>query len=212
MFSVSLQVSGRAGSSGMTPAPRPRNCGHWSAAPAARSASGAGPTEPTPIRSRATASETARRMKPPRRKMSKSVEPAWRTERGPESYTRVEPSSIAGRHRLPARRRRTPRNTAPAVLSRAVPVAGCVGPRIEYPASRGCNEACVPHAGEQGGWWWLGRLGAGFNEARVVHAGERPPRDRTRSPAARGFNEARVVHAGEQRESEQWQRGVIPLQ
>src|SRR5215207_6281998 len=31
-FWVSLQVSGRPGSSGMTPAPGPRNCGHWSAA------------------------------------------------------------------------------------------------------------------------------------------------------------------------------------
>ena len=31
-FSVSLHVSGRAGSSGMTPAAGPRNCGHWSVA------------------------------------------------------------------------------------------------------------------------------------------------------------------------------------
>src|SRR5258705_7362510 len=32
MFSVSLQVSGSAGSSATTPACRPRNCGHWSLA------------------------------------------------------------------------------------------------------------------------------------------------------------------------------------
>src|SRR5687768_11331797 len=45
MFSVSLQLSGRAGSSATTPASRPRNCGHCSVAETAVSANSVNPTD-----------------------------------------------------------------------------------------------------------------------------------------------------------------------
>src|SRR5687768_3695019 len=44
MFSVSLQLSGRVGSSAATPAAKPRNCGHWSVAETACSANSVNPT------------------------------------------------------------------------------------------------------------------------------------------------------------------------
>src|SRR6266849_6681712 len=50
MFSVSLHLSGRAGSSATLPASDPRNCGHWSDAATLTSATSAHPASIDSVR------------------------------------------------------------------------------------------------------------------------------------------------------------------